>query len=90
MLPGNREILLWKAGMLELSGKPDDAGHLLSDIRNRWPEWYPGWVVYASVLKLHNQREQARAAVATAMTLGSPADILNLDLTSVLLRSFLP
>jgi tetratricopeptide (TPR) repeat protein len=89
LLPGNREILLLKAGTLELAGQPDDAGHLLSDIRSRWPEWYPAWVVYGIVLKTHNHPDEARRARETAAALGAPADMLSLDLKSILERTLL-
>jgi tetratricopeptide (TPR) repeat protein len=87
LLPGNREILLLKAGTLELAGQPDNAGHLLSDIRSRWPEWYPAWVVYGIVLKTHNRPDEARRARETAAALGAPADLLSLDLKSILERA---
>ncbi len=89
LLPGNREILLLKAGTLELSGQPDDAARLLSDIRSRWPEWYPAWAVYGIVLKTHNHPDEARRAHETAAALGAPADMLSLDLKSILERTLL-
>jgi len=89
LLPGNREILLLKAGTLELAGQADDAGHLLSEIQSRWPEWYPAWVVHGIVLKTHNHPDEARRALETAAALGAPADMLSLDLKSILERTVL-
>jgi tetratricopeptide (TPR) repeat protein len=86
-LPGNREILLLKAGTLELAGQTDAAGRLLSDIQSRWPEWYLAWVVHGTVLKTHNRPEEARRALETAAALGAPAEMLSLDLKSILERA---
>jgi predicted Zn-dependent protease len=85
--PGNREILLLKAGTLELAGQTDAAARLLSDIQGRWPEWYLAWVVNGTVLKTHNRPEEARRAMETAAALGAPAEMLSLDLKSILERA---
>jgi tetratricopeptide (TPR) repeat protein len=75
VLPQNREVLLLDACALALAGR----GGLdrLREVEQRWPEWYPLWVVKAIVTK-------DPAAWETASALGAPTDVRNLDLKAVL------
>ncbi len=70
-LPQDRYILLLRAVVLEHAGRTADAGLLLGQIQNRWPEWPAGWVAHGAILGIHGDRRQARAALATAVALGA-------------------
>jgi tetratricopeptide (TPR) repeat protein len=70
-LPEDREILLLKATTLDFAHRPDDAGILLSEIQNRWPEWSAVWVANGILLAAHRHCDQARQALETAITLGA-------------------
>jgi tetratricopeptide (TPR) repeat protein len=69
-LPGNREILLLHATTLEFAGRPSEAGALLKQIRERWPEWSPVWMAHGIILASHQQFDEARPALETALALG--------------------
>jgi tetratricopeptide (TPR) repeat protein len=84
VLPASREIALLKACALELSGDSSDADHLLEQIRNRWPEWYPGWVTSGIVLKMHGHEAESRSVFDTATALGARGKLHDLDLKSVI------
>jgi predicted Zn-dependent protease len=71
ILPENREILLLKATTLEFARQSDDAGHLLIDIQNRWPEWSAVWLAHGIILDTHQRYEEARQALETAVALGA-------------------
>ncbi|MGD0772719.1 MAG: tetratricopeptide repeat protein [Candidatus Solibacter sp.] len=71
ILPGNREILLLKATSLEFARQSADAGHLLMDIQNRWPEWSAVWLAHAIILHAHQRYAEARQALETAVVTGS-------------------
>jgi tetratricopeptide (TPR) repeat protein len=83
-LPNSREILLLKAVTLELAGKGGDADGLLSEIRSRWPEWYPAWLTHGIVLKMHGRSEDSRRALDTALALGAPKNYESLGLKKIL------
>jgi len=70
-LPENREILLLRATTLEFARQSDDAGQLLMDIRNRWPEWSAVWLAHGMILHTHQRYEEARHALETAVELGA-------------------
>jgi tetratricopeptide (TPR) repeat protein len=70
-LPENREILLMKATTLDLAGRTDDAGHLLTDIESRWPEWSAAWVAHGILLDTHRRYDEARQSLETAFALGA-------------------
>jgi tetratricopeptide (TPR) repeat protein len=71
MLPENREILLMRATTLDLAGQVDDAGHLLSEIQRRWPEWSAAWVAHGILLDTHRHYDEARQALEMAVALGA-------------------
>ena len=71
ILPEDREILLLKATTLEFASRPDDAGSLLSEVQNRWPEWPSVWLAHGIVLAAHQHYEEARQALETAVALGA-------------------
>ena len=71
ILPENREILLLRATTLEFAGQSDDAGHLLIEIQNRWPEWSAVWLAHGMILHTHQRYEEARHALETAVELGA-------------------
>ena len=70
-LPDEREIPLAKAITLELSGQTAAAGDLLKEVQARWPEWPAGWVASGVVLATHEEFEEARKALETAVSLGA-------------------
>ena len=70
-LPDDREIMLLKATTLEFANRPDDAGHLLGEVQNRWPEWPGVWVASGMILATHQHYEEARQALETAVALGA-------------------
>ncbi len=71
ILPRSREMLLLKAATLEIAGSSGEAGSLLHQIQNRWPEWHAGWVAEGVILTAKQQFEQARQALETAIALGA-------------------
>ena len=83
-LPGDREILLLRAGALDLLGRTGDAEHLFGEIENRWPEWYPAWAAHGIVAKAHHEPAKAQHLLDTAKALGAPAGKLGIDLRSIL------
>jgi tetratricopeptide (TPR) repeat protein len=70
-LSDNREILLLKATTLEFANRTAAAGQLLSEIENRWPEWWNGWVADGIILATHRRYEEARQRLETAVALGA-------------------
>jgi Flp pilus assembly protein TadD len=66
-----RPILLLRAVVLEQAGRGDEAEPLLEQIQNRWPEWQAGWLAQGIILGRHGRRAEARAALATALALGT-------------------
>jgi len=87
LLPESRAILLLEAAVQALAGQDGEAGRRLSDLRSRWPEWYPAWVAQGIVLTRQNRPEEARQAFETAAALGSPAALLSLDLKALVDRA---
>ena len=69
-LAQDREILLLRAVVLEQAGRTGEAESLLERIQNRWPEWQPAWTADGIILGTHGRREDARAALRTAVALG--------------------
>ena len=67
----NREILLLRAVTLEQSGRTAESQRVLERIQNRWPEWPAAWMADGIVLGTHGRREEALAALRTAVALGS-------------------
>ena len=86
-LPEDREILLLKATTLEFASRPDDAGHLLSEVRNRWPEWPGVWLANGIILATHRHYEEARQALETAVALGARSPETYYFLADCTLRS---
>jgi tetratricopeptide (TPR) repeat protein len=87
ILPGNRELLLAKAmvlelGGLELSGRAGDAEPLLRGLQARWPEWHPAWVADGIILAAHQKSAEARQALETAMALGARSPEIRTALTA--------
>jgi tetratricopeptide (TPR) repeat protein len=69
-LTRDREILLLRAVSLEQAGHTAEARTILEQIRNRWPEWAAAWAADGIILGTHGRREEAMAALRTALTLG--------------------
>lgn len=69
-LAQDREILLLRAVSLEQAGHTAEARTILEQIRNRWPEWAAAWAADGIILGTHGRREEAMAALRTALTLG--------------------
>ena len=84
VLPGQRQILLMRACILDFVGQSGDAENRFGEIQNRWPEWYPAWIAHGIVMKAHGHPDDARRSFDTAKALGAPAAKLGLDLRSVL------
>ncbi|MDR3701915.1 MAG: tetratricopeptide repeat protein [Candidatus Sulfopaludibacter sp.] len=70
-LPQDRHILLLRAVVLEHAGSTEEAGLLLGQIQTRWPEWPDGWVAHGTILGMQGNRQDARAALVTAVALGA-------------------
>jgi Flp pilus assembly protein TadD len=70
-LPQDRDILLLRAVVLEQAGRTGEAERLLVQVQNRWPEWQPAWTADGIILGTHGRREDARAALRTAVALGA-------------------
>ena len=70
-LPENREILLMKATTLDFADQNDDAGHLLIEIRTRWPEWSAAWAAHGILLDAHRHYDESRHLLETAVALGA-------------------
>jgi len=66
-----RQILLLRAVVLEQAGRGGEAEPLLEQIQNRWPEWQAGWLAQGIILGRHGRRGEARAALGTALALGT-------------------
>ena len=67
----DREILLLRAVILEKAGRTAEAEPLLQQIQNRWPEWPEAWMAHGIVLGTHGRKDEARAALRTAVALGA-------------------
>jgi tetratricopeptide (TPR) repeat protein len=75
-MPQDRQILLLRAVALEEAGRTEEARRVLEQIQNRWPEWAAAWAVDGIVLAAHGQRQEAIAALRTAVALGvNSADV---------------
>lgn len=70
-LSGNREVLLLRAVVLQHAKRFDEAGQLLEQVQNRWPEWPAGWLAGGIVLGVRGRQDEARTALATALALGA-------------------
>ena len=70
-MPQDRQILLLRAVALEEAGRTEEARRVLEQIQNRWPEWAAAWAVDGIVLAAHGQRQEAIAALRTAVALGA-------------------
>jgi tetratricopeptide (TPR) repeat protein len=70
-LPENREVLLLRAVVLQHAKRFDEAGQLLEQVQNRWPEWPAGWLAGGIVLGARGRQDEARTALATALALGA-------------------
>jgi tetratricopeptide (TPR) repeat protein len=70
-LASDREILIVRAVVLELSGGTAEAQSVLEQIQNRWPEWAAAWAAEGIVSGMHGRRGQAIAALRTAVALGA-------------------
>ena len=67
----NRQILLLRAVVLEQAARGGEAESLLERIQNGWPEWQVGWLAHGIILAMHGRLGEARAALSTALALGS-------------------
>jgi Flp pilus assembly protein TadD len=67
----NRQILLLRAVVLEQARRGGEAESLLERIQNGWPEWQVGWLAHGIILAMHGRSSEARAALSTALALGS-------------------
>jgi hypothetical protein len=67
----NRQILLLRALVLEQAGRGPEVEPLLQQIQNRWPEWQAGWLAQGIVLGRDGHPSEARAALSTALALGT-------------------
>jgi tetratricopeptide (TPR) repeat protein len=70
-LPQDRHILLLRAVVVEHAGRTEEAERILRQVQDRWPEWPAGWVAHGSILGTHGHRQEARAALVTAVALGA-------------------
>ena len=71
VLPGDREIELLRATVLELSGQTDDAERLFGTLQSRWPEWPAVWAAHGMALAAHGRADEARRTFDTAIELGA-------------------
>ena len=55
----------------KLAGHSESAAKLLVEIRNRWPEWHPAWVVDGIVLYTGGHFEEAHKSLEMAAALGA-------------------
>jgi len=67
----DREILLAKATTMELAGQTEEAGRLVNQVQDRWPEWHAGWVAQGIVLESRGRYDAARQALETSFALGA-------------------
>jgi tetratricopeptide (TPR) repeat protein len=70
-LSEDREILLLRAVVLQLSGDAEAARSVLDRIQNRWPEWAAAWAAEGIVLGKEGHRNEAIASLRTAAALGA-------------------
>lgn len=82
MSPGNRELQLTKAIVLELTARTGEAEPLLRDLEARWPEWAPAWAAYGILLTAHQKSEEGRKALDTAVALGARSPELRATLAA--------
>jgi tetratricopeptide (TPR) repeat protein len=70
-LPQEQSIPLTKAVVLELSGKTDEALHILDGLQKQSPEVAAVWVARGLILAAHQRFDEARRALETAVTHGA-------------------
>src|SRR6185312_5909905 len=70
-LPGDWQIPVIRAMVMEAAGKTDDARRVLADAQRRWPEAAAVWEAEGSILLAHGQDAEGRKALATAAALGA-------------------
>jgi tetratricopeptide (TPR) repeat protein len=85
-LPDNRETLLMKATTLDFAGQSDDAGHLLIEIRTRWPEWSAAWAAHGILLAAHGRYDESLKLLETAVALGAQSAEIYFYLADCALR----
>ena len=73
--PGDRTRMLLRAVALETAGRTAEALSLLEQVQNRWPEWHPAWSAAGIVFATHGRRDEACAALRTAVVLGAGPDL---------------
>jgi tetratricopeptide (TPR) repeat protein len=89
-LPDDREMLLLKATTLEFAHRAGDAGNLLNEIQNRWPEWSMVWMAHGMILAARQQYAEARQSLETAIRLGARNPEVYYFLADSALRSGAP
>ncbi len=73
--PNDPRILLLRAETLDSAQHAEEAEQLLKRIENRWPEWGPAYVTYASLLKKENRSGEAKKQSDIAIALGTEPGI---------------
>lgn len=69
-LPGQPELLLARAVVLELLGKPAAASPLLKRLQGAWPEWDLPYFLEGAMLVSNSRYSEARQLLETAVALG--------------------
>jgi tetratricopeptide (TPR) repeat protein len=86
-LPEDREVLLMRASVLEITGQAEEAERQLSALQNRWPEWAAVWVAHGMALTAHGQFDEGRRTLETAAALGAHSPELHACLANSAQRS---
>jgi len=86
-MPDEAQIPVLKATVLALSGKAADAQAVLSDAQHRWPEAASVWVAEGMILAAQQRFDEARKALATALSLGAHSPETLYGLAEVSFRS---
>jgi len=68
--PNSPRLMIFKAILLEMLKRPEDAKQLFFQVQTRWPEWGLPYLLHGIVLQTHLFFEEARSMFETAIALG--------------------
>ncbi len=70
LLPDDADLLLWKAMVLGIRNKTEDAIVVLKKISSRWPEWSRPYLVRGIIEENHSNSADAEKSIRTAIAMG--------------------
>lgn len=86
-MPQESQIRVLRAALLELTGQTNEAMRVLDTVQHRWPEQSAAWVARGMIDAAHSRYAEARAALATGISLGARSPEALAHLADSILRA---